>query len=318
MFQMQQMQQDMMQMSLSMQAQARMMQARAGEMQESMRQNTDRMRHDFMEMQESMRQEMQERLRRQMSQEEPGQYQWAAHERAVRGIEHTRQHIERTEARIRRHEERMERMARHVDRAHRPRQRHHHHHQQQQQGGLQIMDHGGYPAGSAGGGGPAQPSWGRGHGQGISTVVSNGVLYINSQPVAHVHPNHGVNMQVINGVVYVNGEMVWPQPGGRGQVVPEASAPPPPQEDPFEQAMQYSVRSACEACQKEPCPVCLEPIQVGDEMRTLPCFHLLHNHCAEAHFAQSAARSSRTGGPVLCPVCRHVVGPEMIEIDVDD
>lgn len=213
---------------------------------------------------------------------------WArAQHRADRNAENARRHMERAEARMQRHTERMERHS--MDRAHRAG------HRQQQHSSMHIMNHG--------------------RGGGISTVMSNGVLYVNNEPVAHVQPNEGMNMQMMNGVVYLNGAAVWPQPDNRGHRDFEPSAPSP---DPIAMAMQYSVPSICNVTRcEEPCPVCLEVINRGDHMRTLPCFHLLHRHCAEAYFSQDSAHGSSPGGPVLCPVCRHVVGPEMVQVDDD-
>ena len=48
---------------------------------------------------------------------------------------------------------------------------------------------------------------------------------------------------------------------------------------------------------KEPphCPVCLEPYQMGNQVRTIPCFHTFHTSCIDPWLTQKA----------VCPVCKH-------------
>lgn len=167
-----------------------------------------------------------------------------------------------------------------------------------------------------------------GHG-GISTSVVNGVVLVNGEEIARVPPGSPVSLQTVNGVVFLNGHIVWPRGaavgagaagagvvlGGAGGaatagdagvvlvgtgVVAAAGA--------ADVAMNNSRSSVCEANREEPCPVCLDYIQTGQHVRTLPCFHFLHRHCAEAHFNWSASNpDGAVGGPVLCPVCRAPV-----------
>lgn len=43
------------------------------------------------------------------------------------------------------------------------------------------------------------------------------------------------------------------------------------------------------------CSVCLERYEIGDEVRTIPCFHTFHTHCIDPWLRQKAE----------CPVCKH-------------
>ncbi|KAL7536389.1 hypothetical protein ACHAXR_007139 [Thalassiosira sp. AJA248-18] len=43
------------------------------------------------------------------------------------------------------------------------------------------------------------------------------------------------------------------------------------------------------------CSVCLEPYQIGETVRTIPCFHTFHTACIDPWLAQRAE----------CPVCKH-------------
>ncbi|EOD16740.1 zinc finger-containing protein, partial [Emiliania huxleyi CCMP1516] len=45
------------------------------------------------------------------------------------------------------------------------------------------------------------------------------------------------------------------------------------------------------------CLVCLEPFCVGEQVMTLPCFHIFHAHCAARWLAESG----------VCPICKHRV-----------
>jgi len=156
-------------------------------------------------------------------------------------------------------------------------------------------------------------------GRGVSTSVSNGVVYVNGEPVALVPPGGPVALQNVNGTVSLNGQVVWPPAAAAGVAgaaagMTEGAATgtegdrPPAVRDPtaYQEAMRYSRLGVCGANRDEPCPVCLEDIASGQHTRTLPCFHFMHRHCAEAHFRRDAAR----GEPVLCPICRTNVGPD--------
>eukprot|EP00929_Paragymnodinium_shiwhaense_P052688 TRINITY_DN26397_c0_g1_i1.p1 TRINITY_DN26397_c0_g1~~TRINITY_DN26397_c0_g1_i1.p1 ORF type:complete len:457 (-),score=70.99 TRINITY_DN26397_c0_g1_i1:9-1379(-) len=88
------------------------------------------------------------------------------------------------------------------------------------------------------------------------------------------------------------------------------------------QALDNSRSAVCSAPEpKAPCPICLEKIEPGQMMQTLPCFHMLHEQCARMHFAKSATAKRR--GPKRdlrprCPVCRHAVcTPDDSADDVD-
>mmetsp|Transcript_26173 Transcript_26173/g.59585 ORF Transcript_26173/g.59585 Transcript_26173/m.59585 type:complete len:260 (-) Transcript_26173:181-960(-) len=59
--------------------------------------------------------------------------------------------------------------------------------------------------------------------------------------------------------------------------------------------------SALESDSQQSCPVCLESLRSGQRVRTLPCFHMLHNNCSVRYY--------RTRGVLpSCPVCRWGVG----------
>mmetsp|Transcript_28512 Transcript_28512/g.51515 ORF Transcript_28512/g.51515 Transcript_28512/m.51515 type:complete len:458 (+) Transcript_28512:75-1448(+) len=47
--------------------------------------------------------------------------------------------------------------------------------------------------------------------------------------------------------------------------------------------------------QHQTCAVCLEPYQVGETVRTIPCFHTFHKACIDPWLAQRAE----------CPICKH-------------
>mmetsp|Transcript_43764 Transcript_43764/g.44236 ORF Transcript_43764/g.44236 Transcript_43764/m.44236 type:complete len:88 (+) Transcript_43764:172-435(+) len=43
------------------------------------------------------------------------------------------------------------------------------------------------------------------------------------------------------------------------------------------------------------CPICLEPYQPGDSVRTIPCLHTFQVHCIDPWLLESRAE---------CPVCK--------------
>ena len=43
------------------------------------------------------------------------------------------------------------------------------------------------------------------------------------------------------------------------------------------------------------CPICLEPYQLHQQVRTIPCFHTFHKACVDPWLSQKA----------VCPVCKH-------------
>jgi len=45
------------------------------------------------------------------------------------------------------------------------------------------------------------------------------------------------------------------------------------------------------------CQICMEDFEEGDELRTLPCFHLFHAHCVDQWLKEKA----------MCPTCRHKI-----------
>lgn len=184
---------------------------------------------------------------------------------------------------------------------------------------------------------------GRPH-EGVSTSVVNGDVYINGEFVTRV-PNGGpVALDSNNGVVRLNGNVVWPRAGEASlppEGAPEVHQPlgdtfyPPSRhhqaqpnveettvgqavERAAEEATRIAYRSSCEGtCPRdhpEPCSVCLDDIEVGQQIRTLPCFHFLHAQCAAAHFARPSVLTRGARPEVVCPVCRVAVGPESTEL----
>lgn len=140
------------------------------------------------------------------------------------------------------------------------------------------------------------------HAGGVATSVIDGDVYVNGEWVARVPRGRSVAVTQVDGMVQVNGEVVWAARDVRQR-----------QKAVVNEAMRCSVASECSGDREDPCPVCLEQIRVGQTVRTLPCFHALHGHCAEAHFAAAAASltgaSARRGQScVQCPLCRGQVG----------
>jgi len=43
------------------------------------------------------------------------------------------------------------------------------------------------------------------------------------------------------------------------------------------------------------CQICMEDFEEGDDLRTLPCFHLFHSHCVDQWLKVNS----------ICPICRH-------------
>mmetsp|Transcript_98138 Transcript_98138/g.275991 ORF Transcript_98138/g.275991 Transcript_98138/m.275991 type:complete len:155 (+) Transcript_98138:610-1074(+) len=52
------------------------------------------------------------------------------------------------------------------------------------------------------------------------------------------------------------------------------------------------------AKEDQSCQVCMEDFEEGDELRTLPCFHLFHAKCVDQWLKVNS----------ICPTCRHKVG----------
>jgi len=155
----------------------------------------------------------------------------------------------------------------------------------------------------------------------VSTSIINNSVYVNGQHVANLD-GHG-QVQTINGQVFVNGQVVWPRPGGAGVAGDVASLSgrhsqpkSPQQQQLYDQALKFSAVSICEKDRcAEDCTICLEPIMKGQWMTTLPCFHLFHRHCAEAHFDKQCSSNAAAVEGINCPVCRYTIGPEVLEID---
>lgn len=47
--------------------------------------------------------------------------------------------------------------------------------------------------------------------------------------------------------------------------------------------------------QRHSCSICLEPFKLGDDVRTIPCFHTFHSSCIDPWLREKAE----------CPVCKH-------------
>jgi len=62
----------------------------------------------------------------------------------------------------------------------------------------------------------------------------------------------------------------------------------------------YAAAEASEDVPKEEnnCQICMEDFEDGDELRTLPCFHLFHAKCVDKWLKVNS----------ICPTCRHKVG----------
>lgn len=161
-------------------------------------------------------------------------------------------------------------------------------------------------------------SWTSGTLGSVSTSVVNGDVYVNGQLVAQVPPGTPVSIRNVNNVVHLNGQIVWPPQaeGAIHQIRRRSPGMPQPARarEPGGQrlAMRHSVVGVCDADREEPCPICLDEIKAGQRTRTLPCFHFLHQHCAESHFSQG----DNPADVVLCPVCRAEVGPMQQGVEV--
>jgi len=59
---------------------------------------------------------------------------------------------------------------------------------------------------------------------------------------------------------------------------------------------------------EDKCTICLEEMCVGQQVRTLPCFHMLHSGCATRYFSAS-------GVAPLCPVCRGHICAAVLGLD---
>eukprot|EP00927_Polykrikos_kofoidii_P082286 TRINITY_DN8141_c0_g3_i1.p1 TRINITY_DN8141_c0_g3~~TRINITY_DN8141_c0_g3_i1.p1 ORF type:complete len:360 (+),score=104.82 TRINITY_DN8141_c0_g3_i1:95-1174(+) len=189
-------------------------------------------------------------------------------------------------------------------------------------------------------------SGGGGHGVGIGSgwtnvVNANGSIYVNGQQVAQVPCGASVNLQSSNGVVRLNNEVIWPRADVvAAGVMAEVEVPPlqqsfmppasawlrdSPEEDvgnvelqTLRDALNHSRVGVCPNDREEPCSVCTDSIATGQKTRTLPCFHVLHRACAEAYFSAEAKIAAHQNRRIPCPVCRHDVGPELVEILDDD
>lgn len=62
----------------------------------------------------------------------------------------------------------------------------------------------------------------------------------------------------------------------------------------------YTAALRAEGAKKEDtgCQICMEDFAEGDELRTLPCFHLFHAKCVDQWLKVNS----------ICPTCRHKVG----------
>lgn len=144
----------------------------------------------------------------------------------------------------------------------------------------------------------------------VSTSVVNGSVYINGQWVAEVPDGAPVSIENRDGIVSLNGTAIWPpRAGARDQPQQAAAGAFEPRDrrrrdDPQSIALDSSRTGVSTKDYEEPCVVCLEAIRAGQQIRTLPCFHVFHRSCAEADFA----RDTRPN-PVQCPMCRIEVAP---------
>jgi Ring finger domain len=56
-----------------------------------------------------------------------------------------------------------------------------------------------------------------------------------------------------------------------------------------------TTRRQTDALATSNCAVCLEAYRVGDQVRTIPCFHAFHKHCIDDWLSRKAE----------CPICKH-------------
>ena len=69
----------------------------------------------------------------------------------------------------------------------------------------------------------------------------------------------------------------------------------------IERCPQRTLQQGDDLLQQEPdkapphCAVCLEGYEIGDPVRTIPCFHTFHTRCIDPWLTQKA----------VCPVCKH-------------
>lgn len=173
--------------------------------------------------------------------------------------------------------------------------------------------------------------------QGIYTSVVNGDVYVNDEFVARCPPGGPVAIDSSGGVVRLNGRIIWTSDGGRlgGASLPlegVSEVEQPLAEMPDHALPHRGARRAADDAERialrssragispidheETCSVCLDEIKAGQQIRTLPCFHFLHRHCAEAHFARPSVLEPGTAPQVVCPVCRVKVAPESADVDI--
>ena len=65
---------------------------------------------------------------------------------------------------------------------------------------------------------------------------------------------------------------------------------------PSEEAKKTEAEKVAEETRRDlrECPICLVDYEVGDELRTLPCFHAFHKDCIDKWLE----------GSTLCPICK--------------
>ena len=152
-----------------------------------------------------------------------------------------------------------------------------------------------------------------------ATFVQPGVHAVTPvQPVVPVAPP--VQQVVSHGTPDTPAPPCTPYRRAPGTPVPaaqsKAAARPPPREDAMsDHESDHSLSSdveehVSEPAEKEPdpCPICLEKVQVGEAVTALPCAHVCHNECL------SKWRASRPGGIPLhhCPMrCERTWQSEM-------
>ncbi|KAI9030372.1 hypothetical protein DFJ74DRAFT_702685 [Hyaloraphidium curvatum] len=62
----------------------------------------------------------------------------------------------------------------------------------------------------------------------------------------------------------------------------------------------------------DPCVICFDDFESGQELRVLPCAHLFHRTCLDS-WLMAQLRTQRTkerGGELRCPICN---GPAMLD-----
>merc|ERR1712154_276233 len=70
------------------------------------------------------------------------------------------------------------------------------------------------------------------------------------------------------------------------------------QDDTISALPTTAFNSGTASAEQTNCQICMEDFEEGDELRTLPCFHLFHAKCVDQWLKVNS----------ICPTCRHKIG----------